>query len=317
MSPNQLIQGKLRPDLFNELLSGPLATRVAYLRADLCPCADARGPGNPDPKCPLCSGLGYTWEDATPRITRTHLLTRAPLPGHEARERLPAPDDAVTGITGEDGTEYPPESVTVARDGTVQWVDGVPAPNQYALYTVTTNGATLRAGVMSVMTRREFQVRGEYDVLDLSMTLDRYLGDNATLNPAWDCGESDRFVLLDAWRRHAQHVRRGQFGPTGDRTVYRHMRDLQVSSIVNGARRIWTPGEDYAFSDGVIVWAAGSGPQQGASYAVQGQANPEYYVFQELPQLRQQDGLPLPRSIVLKSFESFPNRRPDRAAGPR
>ncbi|ABW35091.1 hypothetical protein Dgeo_3050 (plasmid) [Deinococcus geothermalis DSM 11300] len=312
--PPQLVQGKLRPDLFNELLNGSLSTRVAYLRADLCPCSAERGLGNSDPKCPVCEGLGYTWEDVTPAITQTHTLTRDPLPGYEDRERLPNPGAEIVEIVDEHGTPWPLEDVTVMPDGRVRWTGE--APPQFTLYTVTTSSATLRAGVQSVMSRREYQVRGEYDVLDLSMTLDRRLSDGITLNPAWDCGEGDRFVLLDAWRRHAQRLKRGQSGPEGDATVYRNMRDLTVSSIEGGARRVWQPGEDYTFRDGRILWQPGRGPKPGQSYAVQGQANPEYYVFKALPQLRQQDGQELPRSILLKGFENAPNRRPAEPVAP-
>lgn len=315
--PKNLIQGRLAPELFNELLNGPLATRVDYLRADLCPCRAQRAPGNADPRCPVCSGLGYTWEDVTPKVTRDHLLTRAPLPGYQDRERLPDPEAVILRIVDDRGGEYPPENVTVDRSGTVIWAEDAAAPEPYSLYTVTTETATLRAGVMSVMARREYQVRGEYDVLDLSMTLDRHLSDGTTLNPAWDCGESDRFILLDTWRRHAQHVQRGQFGPDGDKTQYRHMRDLRVSGIVDGRRVVYAEGQDFTFADGVLTWQPARGPAQGATYAVQGQANPEYYVFKALPQLRHQDGAPLPRNIVLKGFESWPNRRPADAVGQR
>lgn len=306
MSKN-LIQGELRPELFNELLNGRLSTRIAYARADLCPCSAQRSSGSPDPKCPVCGALGYTWEGTVPELTRTYTLTRDPLPSHAHRERLPNPSETITSITDERGTAYPPEAVQVMPDGRVRWLESGPA--QYDRYTVTTQGAVLRAGVQGVMARREFQVRGEYDVLDLSMTIDRHLDDGATLNPAWDCGESDRFVLLDAWRRHAQKIVRS--GPSGDQTLYRNMRGLRLSSIQNGARRVWAEGQDYTFTDGTVTWAAGHGPAQGATYAVQGEANPEYYVFKALPQVRQQDGKPLPRVIVLKGFEHFPNRKPD------
>ncbi len=139
------------------------------------------------------------------------------------------------------------------------------------------------------------------------MTIDRRMADMGDLNPAWDCGESDRFVLMDFWRRHAQHVKRG---PGGDRTIYRRMRGLQVSSIEAGVLTPWEEGEDYTFMDGELNWTKGRGPASGAWYAVQGQTNPEYYVFKALPQTRHQDGMELPRRVILKAFEHFPNRRP-------
>lgn len=310
MTSGNLIQGKLRPDLFNELLNGSLSTRIAYSRANLCPCSAERSPGDSNPRCPVCSGLGYSWQAVVPTLTAEHWLTRNPVAGYEDQERLPNPSDELLSITDEYGLTYPLESVVVRPDGTVKWLG--PAPATDTRYQVVTSGAALRAGVQSVMSRREYQVRGEYDVLDLSMTIDRYLADQTTLNPAWDCGESDRFVLLDAWRRHAQKVIRGENGPQagGDLLLYRHMQDLRVSSIDGSSVKIWENGTDYAFNDGKIIWQAGRGPKLGQSYAVQGQANPEYFVFKALPQLRHEDGLDLPRRIILKGFESWPNRRP-------
>ena len=296
---------KLRPELLNELLNGPLSSRIAYLGADLCPCRAERGSGNPDPRCKVCGGLGYTWADHTPSFLKDYTLTRAPLPGFEDKERLGDPRSAVLSIVDENGVTYPPESVSVRPDGTLSW-RGV-APAQFTLYTVSTEAATLRAGVQGVMSRREYQVRGEYDVLDLEMTIDRHMNSSEDLNPAWDCGEFDRFVLLDFWRRHAQHVKRG---PGGDLTIYRRMRALQLSSVQNDARVVWQEGTDWAFADGAVTWLPGRGPALGTWYAVQGQTNPEYYVFKALPQTRHQDGKELPRRIVLKAFEHFPNKRP-------
>lgn len=303
-----LIQGKLAPELFNELLNGPLSTRIAYSRAQPCPCRDERGGGS-NPKCPVCSGLGYVWTAVTPSVTRTYTLTRAPLLGHEDQEQIANPTEEIVSVVDEHGTEYPASNAQVRPDGSVTWTAD-PQPQQYVRYTVTTTGAVLRAGVQGVMSRREFQMRGEYDVLDLQMSIDRYLDDGETINPAWDCGEYDRFTLLDAWRRHSQHVKRGINGQVGDLLLYRNVRDLTVSSIQNDQLINWEEGQDYTLTDGAIQWNAGRGPQKGTYYSVQGQVRPEYYVFQALPQLRHEDGLELPRRIVLKGFENFANRKP-------
>lgn len=309
MTDAPLIQGELLPSRFNQLLSGPLSTRIAYLRSLLCPCRGTSG-GGPDPACPACSGLGYLWSDVVGQITRTKTLTRAPVLGYENQERLSA-GITISSIEDEHGQTYPPQALTVRPDGSVLW-DDAQKPADFTLYTVTYASGELRAGVQGVMNRREFQVRGEFDVLDLEMTLDRHMADGTTLNPAWDCGESDRFILLDQWRRQAQKV---QNHPKGNRTLYRHMRNLTVASLSGGSIVYWEAGKDYQFADGLVTWQAGRGPKLGDYYTVQGEANPEYYVFMSLPQTRQADGHPLPRRIVLKGFERFANRKPAQAVG--
>jgi len=299
-----LKQAYLKPELFNELLNGPLSSRIAYLAADLCPCADSRGSG-PAEDCPRCGGLGWTWESKVPSQTRSVELTRNPHPSAAHRERLTDAGE-ITAVVDEDGVSYPPESITVRPDGSVIWTGA--APEDYKLYTVTTISTVLRAGVQGVTAQREFQTRGMYDVMDVEMTIDRHLADKVTKNPAWDCGEFDRFVLVDAWRRHAQRVRRGM-----DKVIYRRAQGVQIKALIGGQLVTYTPGADFVFDDGQIQWATGKGPARNEYYAFTGMINPEYYVFQGIPQVRHEDGLELPRRIVLKGFENFPTQRPAQA----
>lgn len=225
-------------------------------------------------------------------------------------ERLTTLEVNITKIVDEDGVEYPVDSVRILPDGTIQWVSTL-KPANFKRYTMTMSGVALRAGIQNVMSRREYQVRGEYDVLDLQASIDRHLDDRITLNPAWDCGESDRFTMLDGWRRHAQKVRKGATGPDGDLVLYRDMQNIQVSSLQGNRRYIWTEGTDYQFVDGRIVWQTNTGPRRGETYAIQAEVRPEYYVFKALPRIRHEDNIDLPRIIILKDFEQFPNRRPD------
>ncbi len=300
----ELIQDELREARFNDLLNGHVSTRIAYLRAEPCPNWNWER-GAPASPCPLCGGLGYLYTNPVTPALREVELTRAPDPSMPERERLPSMGE-VLGIVDEDGRAYPPEGVTVLPDGTVRW-DASDRPADYALYTVTLRTQLeLRAGVQNVMARKEYQARGEVDVLDLSMTIPRHLPDGVTLNPAWDVWEQDRFILLDQWRRYGQTLRRG----FADALTYRHVRDVQVKAYENGAAVPYQEGDAFTVEDGKIVWAPGGGPPRGTSYAVTAQMNPEYYAFLALPQTRQQDGKPLPRRVLLRGMEKHPNLKP-------
>jgi hypothetical protein len=290
------MQGRLAPERFNELLNGPSSYRISYLQAHLCPNKGERG--GHVLGCPVCQGIGYYWRNVLVERQDAQELTRA---GYDDTERLYNVPQSIVSIVDENGVSWPPESITVEQGGNVVWAGAAPA--DYTLYTVTYATANLRAAVQGVTTQREFATRGEYEVLDLQITVDRHLSDNVTLNPAWDAGENDRFVLLDTWRRYSQHLTRG----AQDMAVYRRIRAVTLSSVVNGTLVEWVSGTDYTIADGAVTWLPGRGPKDGTPYALEGQVSPEYYVFQVLPQTRQADGLDLPRRFVLRGFERHPS----------
>lgn len=295
-------QGTLDPSQFNQLLNGPATYRVQHRRAHLCPNKGERG-GHVQ-GCPVCDGIGYYWDAPISAQQSTYEMTRA---GHyPENERLPGGPAIITAIQDEDGVSYPPENVTVGEDGRVTWNEGAATPADYRLYNVTYETAHLRALIQGVTTQREFATRGEYEVQDLQITVDHFLADNATPNPAWDAGEHDRFLLLDTWRRYTQHLQRG----IQDTAVYRRLRDVTLTGVVGGALVTWEPDTDYEVVDGAVVWQAGRGPRAQAYYTLSAQASPEYYVFQVLPQTRHMDGRPQPRRFVLRGFEKHPNVRP-------
>lgn len=298
------------PARFNELLTGPQTYRIAYARAYLCPNKSERGIGHTQ-DCPVCGGLGYYYKSMSAVSGETVIeqeqeLTRAGV--YEDSEQLRTIPEAVLSIVDEDGVTYPPESITIGPDRRVTWNPGHPTPADYRLYTVryTQSANELRALIQSVTTQREFAPRAEYEVQDLQITVDRYLADQRTPNPAWDAGENDRFVLLDTWRRYTQHLQRG----IQDRPIYRRLQDVRLTGIRNGALVEYVPGEDYSVKDGAVLWQPGKGPRPREFYVIEAKASPEYYVLQELPQTRQMDGQDMPRRFVLRGFEKHPSLRP-------
>lgn len=301
-----LVQTPLDPKTFTEVLNGPATQRVAYLRAHRCPCWDAARSG-PDQECPVCGGQGYHWDGPSTGSSDAYAveLIRASLNDDEILS--PTPTTILT-VAGEDGRDIPPGGLTWDDTGRVSWTTGQPQPEQYEAYTVTYAAQpTLRALITRVTTMREFQERGEYEVTDLQITVDRHQGDG-TPNPAWDAGEADRFVLLDTWRRYSTHLQRQRTRPS-DPIIYRRARAPIVTSIVSGAVHTWINGTDYTFQDGNVTWTAGRGPQHGAHYALECEVSPEYFVFEELPQTRQINGQDLPRRLLLRGFEKFSNRK--------
>ncbi len=311
---SNLVQSSFDPQLFAEVLSGPATYRVAYRKAYLCPCKD-KARGGPDNRCPVCTGMGYYWEapltGGAAREPVQEELTRAPVDMPD-RERLTQPCYTVEAIEDEHGITYPPESVSVDALGALTWQDGYDRPDDFTLYTVTyrpSDGA-IRALIQGVTTLKEFQMRGEFDVMDAQITVARRLADGS-VNPAWDAGEHDRFLLLDTWRRHTQHVLRGK---GGDRCQFTNVRQVTLRSLQDGQLREWIEGQDFTLQGDVITWNAGRGPALGEFYALEAQVSPEYFVFRNMPQTRHPEGKPMPRKFVLKAFEQFPNRRAQVAA---
>lgn len=300
--PERLAHYGFEPDLFTEVLGGRLATRAAYYRAHPCGCGTGEF-GGPDQSCPVCRGRGTYWDEPGV-IERTEKLCRAGLRG-EHLQRAPV---RVLSVVGEDGASYPPGNLAVGADGRVTW-PAAPAPAEFELYDVTYEhlDTEFRAGVVSVVTRREYQRIGEFELTDLQMTVDRYHPDKVTPNPAWQAGENDRFVLLDAWRRHASKLTRGP-GSTDDLTFAR-VRDATLAGVRGGGVFAWVEGVDYTLAGGRVTWLPNRGPKPGEAYAVECLVCPEYYVFMDLPQLRHEDAHNLPRKLLLRSFEFFANRK--------
>jgi hypothetical protein len=309
---HRLVQTALDPKLFQELLNGPSTYRILYGRAHPCPCWDEMRSG-PDQSCPVCLGRGSYWDDpdAVSATTYTAELVRGSLNDDEILSPLPSQVLSVTmlGENGAPDTVIDPAGLTWNQAGAVSWADGLPQPTEYAEYDVHYQAQSpLRALIQRVTSVREFQGRGEFQTTDLQITVDRHQ-DDGTPNPAWDAGSDDRFTLLDTWRRHQTHVKRGDEG-VPDALVYRRVRDVTCTSLLAAAVHTWQPGVDFtADQAGNISWAVGHGPESGRSYAVECHVSPEYFLWLDLPQTRQIGGADLPRKFVLRGFEMFGNRK--------
>lgn len=298
MGKDLLRFGELSPELFTELLNSPSTYRVAYQKGHLCPCKTVRG--GQDTKCPICKGTGYYW--TTPPVTR--MVTETKARGSLHGEKLGHPPAGPVAVTTESGISIPSGNIHVDADGKITFTGSTqPAVNE--LYTITYPVGSIRAAITGVATRRDFQQAGELELSDISVTVDRYLEDKQTLNPLWDAGEHDRITLLDTYRRHTQHVKRGQ-----DTTTYRHLKDVSITSRhpTNFTLIEYQAGVDFTFNDGVITWLT-LGPPVDSFYTVEAQASPEYYVFEELPQTRHMDGQKMPRHFMARLFEKWPNRK--------
>lgn len=291
----KLVQTEFDNELFTELLTGTISTRLYYWRAELCPCrADRTGP---DPRCKVCGGDGRLFV-SPPLLELEETLLRG-----RGREELRAPPTAVTSLTLRDGTPLDPAGFSVDPGGRISWAAGT-GPEEGAAYLVRYSARqTIRAGVTSVKHRRELTDRGVVDDADAEMSVSRFMEDHTSHNPAWDAAEGDLFELVDVHRREKQHVRR--VGDT-DRLKYHRVFDVTLTSIRDDQVHTWVEGVDYARQGPDITWVAGRGPNEGEFYAAQYEANPLYTLWRELPQLRHQDALPLPRRYGLKVAETAP-----------
>lgn len=296
MTRPRLIQTELDNELFTELLTGTIATRVYYWRATLCPCYAPDGRGGPDPRCPVCGGDGR-------RFKRPPIVTREERFIGSKPAELRMPPLAITAIALEDGTPVDPTGLTVNRLGTLTWATGT-GPAAYQSYRVTyTAREVMRAGITRVKHRREVGDR-VVDDADAEMSIARWHEDHSTLNHGWDAVEGDCFELVDVHRREQHHVTRTALA--ADRLKYARAYDIVLTSIRDGDVHTWELGDDYTIDGPTITWEPGRGPKVGEQYAASYQANPLYTVWRELPQLRHQDAKELPRRFGLKVAETAP-----------
>lgn len=116
-------------------------------------------------------------------------------------------------------------------------------------------------------------------------------------NPLYEMGENDLLVLLDAETR--QHDVLTRFDH--ERLRYRALvRVIEVVGVVENQRVIYESPIDYQVSpEGLVTWADGAGPDEGAKYTVQYWARPEYIARTELGASRLHGGVALPKKFTL------------------
>lgn len=292
-------QMELEPQDFTKLLTGPLSYRAVYKPASLCPCFDPTR-GSPDPDCPVCNGVGYTWTEPA-AVAHTLAFYRGSQSRPERLEHAPPITDLT--ITGEDSADYTAAAV-ITEDGRITWPDAQTAPPFSLAYSVTYKApAQVRVHAQAFKSNRSWVDRGEVKAGDLDTTIPHTLADLTTENPAWHAKEFDIFVFPDQRIRHQQRMRRGY----GETLTYKLVRSLREARAIAGSTiATYQPGTDFEVVNGAVSWLT-AGPAD--HYVLEYDAAPEAYVFAELPQTRHVDGHPLPRRVGLRRFELFPHRR--------
>jgi len=301
---------EIEPTWFDTLLNSGLTYRIVYRKANLCPCQDERG-GGPDPKCPVCHGVGYTWEPvqyAEYTDTLTHVAVGTwGLDQASSAERLTRGGvQEVLEVRDADGNTYDPATeVALEPDGRVRFVGGrEPGPGvSYAVrYRAPVQG---RMHAQSANKRRIWADRGEVQAGDLIASIPYTLEDLATPNPAWHAGPHDRFILIDERYRYEQRMQRDrkeQLTFTWVHAVLR-LRAYEGGSIVE-----YTTPDDFVITDGEVVWQAGRGPAPRTPYVLEYEAAPEYYVLDGLTYDRHAGGHSLPRRLMLRMWNNYPGR---------
>lgn len=298
-------QGQFEPEWFDQLLNGPLSYRVQYERASQCPCEAERDNG-PDPRCPICHGIGFYW--TTPTTTAT-------INQYEEtfyRDSITAPERLVvhSGVTIQSVTSEYGQTISglnVTSDGRLDWASANPSLEYGTAYTVTyTAPMGIRAGLYSITSLRKLLDRGIVQMGDISCSIPRHLADLTTDNPAWHANAFDLFTPTDLQKPYQQKMVRGQ----KDTLTYQHYRTiLDARALIGSSIVHYAFGTDFVINNGKVVWLT-SGPPVGTPFILDYEAAPTYYIFPEMLQLRHVNGDENPRRVGLRLFEVFPNRKP-------
>lgn len=287
---------RLAPAWFDELLNAPgLTYRIAHRKASLCPCQDPRGSG-PDPACPRCGGVGYTWSEV-PWRTYTEAV--------EARPRGEA-DRKMGGATGKVSrawatlveVRHGDEVVPGARleEDYLVLPEGWPLGNYTVTYQAPEQG---RGHIQNMRISRTWADRGEVQTGDLVLTVPRTGPDGP--NPGWDAQPGDQVIVLDHRHRAQQRMVRGV------KEVLTHpwVREIIEARTPTATYRF---GEDFRVEGGRVVWEAGRGPTPRTPYVLEYVAAPTYYVLEDLGHRRHVEGYDLPRRFSLGLFDTYPGR---------
>lgn len=293
---------RLAPKWFEELLNADgLTYRIACRKAKLCPCQDPRGSG-PDPHCPLCGGLGYTWSDPPMREHEAELLLP---PSREAGEsHMAGPLGKLPHAWAElISVEGPTGPVAGARlvDGYLEVPEGYPRPGIYRVrYRAPEQG---RGHIQDMRLEREWAERGEVQTGDLSLTLPRQGPDGP--NPCWEVAPHDQVVVLDHRLWTQQRMIRGA------KETLTHPWVLEVRearAVQGGVEVVYAPGVDFVLEAGRVRWLEGRGPALRTPYVLDYVAAPTYYVLGDLGHRRHVEGWDLPRRVALRLFDVYPGR---------
>jgi len=287
------------PEWFDRLLSAPGITyRLARRKAVLCACRDERGSG-PSPTCPLCGGEGYRydpleWAEYEEEVA---LWTEADrdmaLPtGRVSRglaELMGVWDEygaPVAGASLEEGRLVVPG----AQDGDRYWVR----------YRAPVQG---RGFLQGITRSRTWAERGEVQAGDAVLTVAPKDASGAA-NPLYALAPHDRVLVLDTRVPYTQLLRRDMH----EALTFYPLRVERARAVVGGSEVVYTPGVDFRLEGGRVVWEAGHGPPSRAYYALDYLGVLEYYVLEDLGQVRTPEGMDLPRRYRLRLWNAWPGR---------
>jgi hypothetical protein len=291
-----------RPEKFTDVLNGAQSWQLVYFPSTICPCRH-RSDGSPVLECANCLGYGYSWPqpEQLEQLATFYMGSETRPPVLEHAFVGPA---ALIEVRDEHGAVYGDATLV---DGRV--VFGATEPPHGTEFTVRYLAPqTVRGLVTNLMSHREWREMGEVHHRDLHLTVDRYLKTPHTtdnLNPVWQLiGEHDRFLVPHARIRTQQVLHRGEREHLTYGYVFSVERCYSLTSAF--APTEYLEGEDFTLENGAVVWAEGKGPTAGRPYAIVYEAAPEYYVWRDLPQVRHQGGLELPRRVALRLWEQYP-----------
>jgi hypothetical protein len=149
-------------------------------------------------------------------------------------------------------------------------------------------------GLTSMRRAKEWAAFGQWVSGDVAVSL-------PSDSPVYDAGEGDRFLFTDSSAPFSAVV-----PPTkNDRLNFVPDQVDRVFWIANGAV-VYGDAPQVA-PDGTVYWLTDQArPPAGVQYTVSGRRQPEYFMYQQMPQDRAHfDGSDLPRRVQLRLFDLY------------
>jgi len=118
-------------------------------------------------------------------------------------------------------------------------------------------------------------------------------------SPMYDAGRFDKITMLNGSDRFSRVLVRGR----NDRLFERALSVDRVFWLNTAGDAVVEGGIPAVAQDGSLTWAAGE-PPAGTKYTIEGQRQPTYYVFDNMPSDRNEhQGALLPKNLVARRWD--------------
>jgi hypothetical protein len=150
-------------------------------------------------------------------------------------------------------------------------------------------------GVASQKIQQQWAQMGLYEMGDTVLSVPQ-------ASPLWEAGPFDRVLMLNSTDVFSMPLVRGA---PSERLLFQPAAITRCFWLHPTTRQVVEGGLP-AVVDGLPAWSGEGAPPAGVTYSLTGTRHPEYFVFTELSNDRNQhQGMRLPRRLVARKFDLF------------